>query len=112
MGMKNDTPFIAHSELTDEIYVIYKKAKYCVTDQVMKAVVATNRVIPKDQYEARLKADMVAMLDKIRSEIEQLRLHKTQFLTSDNKVCIDSQEVLNIIDRYKAGSEETADDKD
>ena len=40
-------------------------------------------------------------LDKIRAEIEQLRLHKAQFLTSDNKVCIDSQEVLEIIDKYR-----------
>lgn len=45
-------------------------------------------------------------LDKIRAEIEQLRLHKAQFLTNDNKVCIDSQEVLNILDKYKAESEE------
>lgn len=44
-------------------------------------------------------------LDKIRAEIEQLRLHKAQFLTNDNKVCIDSQEVLNILDKYKAESE-------
>lgn len=42
------------------------------------------------------------VLDKIRDEIEQLRLHKAQFLTSDNKVCIDSQAVLNVIDKYKA----------
>lgn len=46
------------------------------------------------------------ILDKIRAEIEQLRLHKAQFITSDNKVCIDSQEVLNIIDKYKAESED------
>ena len=46
-----------------------------------------------------------SVLDKIRAEIEQLRLHKAQFLTNDNKVCIDSQEVLNIIDKYKAESE-------
>lgn len=45
------------------------------------------------------------ILDKIRAEIEQLRLHKAQFLTNDNKVCIDSQEVLNILDKYKAESE-------
>ena len=44
-------------------------------------------------------------LEKIRAEIEQLRLHKAQFLTSDNKICIDSQEVLNIIDKYIAGSD-------
>lgn len=46
-------------------------------------------------------------IDKIRAEIEQLRIHKAQFLTNDNKVCIDSQAVLNIIDKYKAESEET-----
>ena len=45
------------------------------------------------------------VLDKIRAEIEQLRLHKAQFLTNDNKVCIDSQEVLNILDKYKSESE-------
>lgn len=45
------------------------------------------------------------VLDKIRAEIEQLKLHKARFLTNDNKVCIDSQEVLNIIDKYKAESE-------
>lgn len=45
------------------------------------------------------------VLDKIRAEIEQLKLHKAQFITNDNKVCIDSQEVLNVIDKYKAESE-------
>ena len=46
------------------------------------------------------------IIDKIRVEIEQLRLHKAEFLTNDNKVCIDSQAVLNIIDKYKQKSEE------
>ena len=46
------------------------------------------------------------VLDKIRAEIEQLRIHKAQYLTSDCKVCIDSQDVLNVIDKYKAESEE------
>ena len=45
--------------------------------------------------------DGLAVLDKIRAEVEQLTLHKAQFLTSDSKVCIDSQEVLNVIDKYK-----------
>lgn len=44
------------------------------------------------------------VLDKIRAEIEDLRLHKAGFLTSDSKVCVDSQEVLDIIDKYKAES--------
>ena len=49
--------------------------------------------------------ELESVLDKIRAEIEQLRLHKAQFITSDNKVCIDSQEILNIIDKYKGESE-------
>lgn len=47
-----------------------------------------------------------SVIDKIRAEIEQLRIHKAQFLTNDNKVCIDSQAVLDIIDKYKTESEE------
>lgn len=57
--------------------------------------------------EAAIKVlEQEPVLDKIRAEIEQLRLHKAEFLTNDNKVCIDSQAVLNIIDKYKAESKE------
>jgi hypothetical protein len=88
MGMSIDTPFIAHSELTDEIYVIDKKAKYCVTDQVMKAVVDTNRAIPKADYEARLKADLVAILEELDLQIDEsaaynLEVAKVQRLIRD-----------------------------
>ena len=54
--------------------------------------------------------DKNVVINKIRTEIEQLRLHKAQFLTNDNKVCIDSQEVLNILDKYKAESEKTVEE--
>lgn len=47
-----------------------------------------------------------SVLEKLKAEIEQLRLHKAQFLTNDNKVCIDSQEVFNILDRYMTESED------
>lgn len=47
-----------------------------------------------------------SVLEKLKAEIEQLKLHKAQFLTNDNKVCIDSQEVLNILDRYMTESED------
>lgn len=47
-----------------------------------------------------------SILDKIKAEIEQLRLHKAKFLTNDNKVCIDSQAVIDIIYKYKAESED------
>ena len=61
----------------------------------------------KEALSVAIKAlEQEPVLDKIRAEIEQLRLHKAQFITSDNKVCIDSQEVLNIIDKYKSESED------
>ena len=53
-----------------------------------------------------VKKSINEVLDKIRAEIEQLRSHKAQFLTNDNKVCIDSQAVLDILDKYKAESED------
>jgi len=37
-------PFIAHSEITNEIYIIYGKKKYCVTDQAINAMKATGRL--------------------------------------------------------------------
>ena len=43
------------------------------------------------------------ILDKIRTEIEQLPI---QYLTHDCKICIDSQAVLDILDKYKTESEE------
>ena len=61
----------------------------------------------KDEFpliEAYADSKVKEVLDKLRAEIEQLRLHKAQFITSDNKVCIDSQAVLDIIDKYKAES--------
>jgi hypothetical protein len=51
------------------------------------------------------KEHIKEVLDKIRAEIEYLRLHKAEFLTSDSKVCIDSQKVLNIIDKYRKDGE-------
>ena len=42
---KEFTPFIAHSEITDEIYVYYTPTKkVCVTDQVIKAMEQTGRI--------------------------------------------------------------------
>jgi len=66
-----------------------------------ESCVSNGTAISKTDYEARLKADMVDILGQIRTEIEWLRLHKAEFLTSNNKVCIDSQEVLDIIDKYR-----------
>lgn len=46
-------------------------------------------------------SNIVETLEKISTEIEWLKLHRAQFLTYDNKVCIDSQAVLDIIYKYK-----------
>lgn len=51
----------------------------------------------REDYENRLKADMVAMLDKIRAEIEEAQTY--------DGIYIDRAYVLEIIDKYKAESE-------
>ena len=60
--------------------------------------------IPKDQYEARLKADMVAMLTEIQLEIEEMAHYKT----NDDLTFVVDLKVLNDlieqkIDKLKEG---------
>ena len=50
-------PFIAHSELTNEIYIVVGKEKYRVTEQAIKAVIAIKALEQED------------ILGKIRDEI-------------------------------------------
>lgn len=52
-------PFIAHSELTNEIYIVVGKEKYRVTEQTIKAVIAAKAL------------EQEPILDKIRAEIEK-----------------------------------------
>jgi hypothetical protein len=81
-------PFIAHSELTNEIYIVAGKEKYRVTEQVIKAVMATKALEQED------------ILDKLRAEIEELEEGITSYDT-----WIFKNEVLDIIDKYKTESE-------
>lgn len=87
---KKSKPFLAHSELTDCIYIIDGNDKYEVTEQCIKAMKATNR--------------MPNVLDKIRTEIDEQydRVHPYDIS------CAEGLEMaLGIIDKYKAeGSEE------
>ena len=53
-------PFLAHSELTDCIYIIDGNDKYEVTEQCIKAMKATNRMATADD-----------VLDKVRAEIDR-----------------------------------------
>lgn len=58
----------------------------------------------REDYENRLKADMVAMLDKIRAEIKKLNDINPDY-PMDRTIHISRNEVLQIIDKYKAESE-------
>ena len=56
----------------DKIYpdVITEKGALAISQRQL-AYALTVEAIPKDQYEARLKADMVAMLEELQLEIEE-----------------------------------------
>lgn len=60
--------------------------------------------ITKDQYEARLKADTITILDKIRTEIEN---HCTLIKSDHCRYCyycnnvMGVREILELIDKYK-----------
>ena len=85
-------PFIAHSELTNEIYIVVGKEKYRITEQAIKAVMAIKAL------------EQEPILDKVRAEImdtgayEQEVNGNTEFLKGIN-YC------LGVIDKYKAESE-------
>lgn len=101
-------PFIAYSELTNEIYIVVGKEKYRVTEQAIKAVKAIKAL---DQEQA---------LDKIRAEIEdtlyvdslifgELIDFKNGKISADDVIeefnRVTRLEVLKIFDKYKAESE-------
>lgn len=54
-------PFIAHSEITDEIYIVCGTEKYLVTEQVIKAMQNTGRLEqqPSEDCVSREKALLV-----------------------------------------------------
>lgn len=62
--------------------------------------VVTVEATPKDQYEARLKADMVAILDKIRAEIEEV-LHEPEYQHEDEDWATGLCIAQEIIDKYR-----------
>ena len=54
---------------------VYTKLGFETAMEVVKSA-PTEEAIPKDQYEARFKADMVDMLTEIQLEIDELRLDR------------------------------------
>ena len=83
---KKSKPFLAHSEITDCIYIIDGNDKYEVTEQCIKAMKATNR--------------MSNVLDKIRTEIEALP--KTYPFVNHQDMYVKEDDVLKILDKYMA----------
>ena len=80
-------PFIAHSELTNEIYIVVGKEKYRVTEQAIKAVMAIKALEQED------------ILDKIREDINNLTVYYT---TKDKGINLISQRAVNrVIDKYR-----------
>ena len=71
MGRLIDADKIIFHEI-DEIGGEYEPYLGCSKSQIYS--LPTVEAIPKAEYEARLKADMVAMLTEIQLEIEELRL--------------------------------------
>jgi hypothetical protein len=59
---------------------VFEEEDFCTSDMIhLIEDTPTIEAIPKDQYETRLKADMVAMLTELQTEIEELDL-KDSFL--------------------------------
>jgi hypothetical protein len=89
-GRMTREPFMAHSELTNEIYIIVGKEKYCVTEQAIKAVMAIKALEQED------------ILDKIRAEIEDLDIfYDNDYFSSNRDAMFKCSDVLQIIDKYR-----------
>jgi hypothetical protein len=58
-------PFIAHSELTNEIYIVVGKEKYRVTEQAIKAVMAIKALEQEPCEDAISREAVLAMSDYI-----------------------------------------------
>ena len=70
MGRLIDADKIIFHEI-DEIGGEYEPYLGCSKSQIYS--LPTVEAIPKDQYEARLKADMVAMLDDLKKEMNPIK---------------------------------------
>lgn len=102
----NDIDF-CNGNVCDSCHMVYRCYDIDkVKTMVIKALEQQPFINKPCISEGVCREDKIQVLNKIRSEIEQLRLHKAEFLTSDGKACVDSQEVFNIIDKYRVESED------
>lgn len=105
---------LTYLDTGDDAYFGANERRCIIDDSCVDGIVSERaydcplvEAIPKDQYEARLKADMVAMLTEIQLEIEELSTppayqDEDYFLIGTNKC---SELIQQKIDKYKADSE-------
>ena len=106
---------LTYLDTGDDAYFGANERRCIIDDSCVDGIVSERaydcplvEAIPKDQYEARLKADMVAMLTEIQLEIEELSTppayqDEDYFLIGTNKC---SELIQQKIDKYKAESED------
>ena len=105
---------LTYLDTGDDAYFGANERRCIINDSCVDGIVSERaydcplvEAIPKDQYEARLKDDMVAMLTEIQLEIEELSTppayqDEDYFLIGTNKC---SELIQQKIDKYKADSE-------
>ena len=105
---------LTYLDTGDDAYFGANERRCIIDDSCVDGIVSERaydcplvEAIPKDQYEARLKDDMVAMLTEIQLEIEELSTppayqDEDYFLIGTNKC---SELIQQKIDKYKADSE-------
>lgn len=76
----------------EHMALAFGKDSTTIYDELTKPLRYTNR-------EYIMKHTLINKLQQVKKEIKYLTLHKAQFITNDCKVCIDSSEVLEIIDK-------------
>lgn len=106
---------LTYLDTGDDAYFGANERRCIIDDSCVDGIVSERaydcplvEAIPKDQYEARLKDDMVAMLTEIQLEIEELSTppayqDEDYFLIGTNKC---SELIQQKIDKYKADKED------
>lgn len=69
-------PFISHSEISNEIYIICGKEKYLVTEQVIKAMKSTGRLAQSTSEDCVSRAEMLKYQQYLRGKMPNEENHK------------------------------------
>lgn len=92
-------PFIAYSELTNEIYIVVGKEKYRVTEQAIDAVMAIKALELKQETILDDVRDETVL--DIKGKIKYYALYGDEYV---NSYLNSMRQVLAVIDKRKAES--------